>query len=54
MHGLGLFKVIWRKPRNCYDPTKGKVVELPGKKVIKFYPDKMMRKAISVANTSRR
>ena len=50
VHGLGLFKVVWRKPRNCYDPTKGKVIELRGKPVIKFYPDKLMKKAILLSN----
>lgn len=44
--GLGTFRVRERKAREAINPKTGERIQVPAKKVAKFYPAKEVREAV--------
>lgn len=48
LRGFGKWRVVRRGPRKGYNLATGKVVPLPAKNYVRFYPGKRIRQALNV------
>ena len=54
VHGLGVFKVLEKPPRNYYNPTLGRMTRLETRRVVKFYPNGKVKAVAKIADKVKR